>query len=295
MSKKYKKIEKSLIYRLNYQRLREIYMSLFVYKNMPKEINLYAMEDAMLRTGFAIFFYDKDLSKYFAMEGARAGVDVYGYPNAFTPISKVSTITFNTLSIDECVPMLNTKYYTPFTPVLRYYAGQLTEVDMAININVNMLKKPVKGSADDKTIASITNALNKYDDGYTLLVNTDTISNALDAFKPFEFGITPTEILNLLKVRETILNNFFARLGITGGIEKRERIITTEISNVNSQTRASKDVLLKPRQDAIEKINAKYGLNVSVEYANDIEEVMNNVELNNQTIDNNRNDISEDE
>ena len=276
---KRKRINDTPIFAYWATRLEEVFLSAFKYKNMPEEVNVYALERTLCRNGFAIFF--KWAEKYFALESVKSGVDVYGYPTHYLPISRSSQIQFTKqYNTDECVPIQNKQGFLPFLPIINYYAEQLTEVDQAIRVNTIFLKKPIKGIADDKTITSITNSMNKYQDSYCMLINTPTISNMLDNFKTMDFGVTPTEILNLLKIRETVLNNFYNEIGIEGGIEKRERIIQSEISSINAQTKINKSIYLDTRKDAVDKINKMFDLNIEVEFNNDIIDLRKEVEMN---------------
>jgi hypothetical protein len=62
-----------------------------------------------------------------------------------------------------------------------------------------------------------------------------------------------------------ILNEFFTDIGINNAnMDKKERMVSTEIEANDEQVKASEDVLLRSREEACKQINRIFGLNISV-------------------------------
>ena len=73
-----------------------------------------------------------------------------------------------------------------------------------------------------------------------------------------------TDVLNDLK---TIEDRFNTKIGIpNANTQKRERLITSEVESNDSDTRCLVDVWLDTLNRDLERINSRYGLNISVSY-----------------------------
>ena len=73
-----------------------------------------------------------------------------------------------------------------------------------------------------------------------------------------------TDVLNDLK---TIEDRFNTKIGIpNANTQKRERLITSEVESNDSDTRCLVDVWLDTLNRDLDRINSRYGLNISVSY-----------------------------
>ena len=79
------------------------------------------------------------------------------------------------------------------------------------------------------------------------------------------YNVSASEILNLQKEKETVLNEFFNIFGISGSVEKRERMISGEMNAMMEQVAVNREMWMGPQKDAIEKINKMFNLKISIE------------------------------
>lgn len=246
-------------------RLTNITCNLFEWKNLPKEINPAAMEKSIMLGGYAIFFRDKMLDKYFALGGALTGVDVYGYPTRTKPISLSAEIYFPEMDINECVIIYANRTRTSAQLVINEYADKLSEIDLAIKLNTMAMKHPVVIKGTEETKQSMEALMRQYEETYYHII----VQKGLTLDKDLEvlnFNVDATEILNLQKEKESILNEFFNIFGIVSSVEKRERMITGEMNAMMQQGGINREVWLSARRRACSQINEMYGLNLSVDY-----------------------------
>lgn len=256
-------------------RLTNIVTNIFEWKNLPKEINQNALEKSIMLGGYAIFFRDAQLETYFALGGALTGVDVYGYPTTARPISLSANITFPEMTTNECVIIYANKTRTSCEPLIMEYADKLSEIDLAIKLNTMAMKHPVMLKGTEETRQSLETLMRQYEETYYAIITQKSlaINGEIDTLN---LNVDATEILNLQKEKESVMNEFYNIFGIVSSVEKRERMITGEMNAMMQQGGINRKVWLGTRELACRQINELYGLNVSVDiYSYDFEENTN--------------------
>ena len=253
--------------RLWRMRLSDLACNMFPYKGMPDEINMNAVSKMVMLGGYAIFFKDKDLDKFFCLEGALTGVDPYGYPTYAKPISKnVSEgIIFPELRVgEECVIIYANKVRSSALPYIAEYADKLAELDVALKMNTRAMKHPLMLKTTEQKKESIATLMAQYEDDYYVVFPDQSLLDNT-SLQVMDFKVSASEILNLQKEKETVINEFFNVFGISGSVEKRERMISGEMNAMMEQIAVGREMWMAPQRDAIERINKMFGLNVSID------------------------------
>ena len=253
--------------RLWRMRLSDLACNMFPYKGMPDEINMNAVSKMVMLGGYAIFFKDKDLGKFFCLEGALTGVDPYGYPTYAKPISKnVSEgIIFPELRVgEECVIIYANKVRSSALPYIAEYADKLAELDVALKMNTRAMKHPLMLKTTEQKKESIATLMAQYEDDYYVVFPDQSLLDNT-SLQVMDFKVSASEILNLQKEKETVINEFFNVFGISGSVEKRERMISGEMNAMMEQIAVGREMWMAPQRDAIDRINKMFGLNVSID------------------------------
>lgn len=275
--RKGKYMNKAYYTRLWRMRLSDLACNMFPYKGMPEEINMNAVSKMVMLGGYAIFFKDKDLDKYFCLEGALTGVDPYGYPNFAKPISKNISegIIFPEMKVgEECIIIYANKVRSSALPYIGEYADKLAELDVAIKMNTRAMKHPLMLKTTEQKKESISTLMAQYEDDY-YVVFTDQSLLDNTSLQVMDFKVSASEILNLQKEKETVVNEFFNVFGISGSVEKRERMISGEMNAMMEQVAVNREMWMAPQRDAIEKINKMFGLNIEI----DVPKYMDDAEI----------------
>lgn len=264
MSNKQRKKSKTDLFNYWLNRLTEITLNIFKWENLPTEINQIAMQKSIMLNGFVIFFKDKGLEQYYALGGTISGLDVYGYPSVAHPISKNASITFDNYSIDkDCVVVYANKTRTSAMLQIDEFAKRLCDIDMAIQLNTLAMKHPIIFKTSEQKKETFESLLRQYQDNW-YVISADKqldIENSLDVIN---LGVNAIEILNLMKEKESVLNEFYNIFGITSTVEKRERVVSGEINVQLQQTAVNTNVWLSCQKEACDKINRMFGLNIDV-------------------------------
>jgi hypothetical protein len=155
----------------------------------------------------------------------------------------------------------------PNFPIVRHYAFKLTNIDRAIDTNIEAQKTPIIVRCSDKQRLSLKNAINQRRDNEPVIWTTDQ-ANISDMVSTLDLK-APAVFKDLQTQKHMILNEVFTDFGINNAnMDKRERMVANEVEANNEQVKASEDVLLKVREEACKNINRIFNLDISVKRRN---------------------------
>lgn len=265
-------------FQLYYNRLTELATSMFEWKNLPPTIDPRFLELTLYAKGQAVFFYedapeDNPLG-YLALNVSWNGMpDVYMNPTK----RRAYAVTGFQKELDETnsVMIWNNYLRMPTVFEMEYYAQRLWDLDRTIDINAKAQKTPILIRCDENQRLTLLNLYKEYDGNAPVIFGDKGLSpNALGSISTgaeFTAG-------QLYELRTKIWNEAMERLGISSVQHKAERLIQQEAAQAAGATIANRYSRLKMRQMACEQINAMFGLDISVEYAQDYQ-VMNTDEI----------------
>ena len=170
----------------------------------------------------------------------------------------------------------------PNFPIVRHYSFKLTNIDRAIDTNIEAQKTPILVRCSDREKLSLKNAINQRRDNEPVIWTTDQ-SNLADMVSTLEINAPPV-FKDLQTQKHMILNEVFTDFGINNAnMDKKERMVANEVEANNEQVKASEDVMLKAREQACKDINRIFGLDMSVK-RRDLDEIPEYKEINEEKI-----------
>lgn len=250
-----------------YNRLTELSISMFDWQNLPDGVDERFMELALFAQGMSVFFYDDTIGDYLALRClVDGGFDVYGIPvnrraigynNYQKALDKTdSVIIYNNLLHGNSVLDVQT------------FALQLAELDRVIQVNVRAQKTPVLIKCDENQRLTMLNLYKEYDGNAPVIFGDKNLNAA---------GLTvlktdaPYNADRLYQLKTEIWNEALTYLGISNvAISKKERMITDEVIRGQGGVIASRYSRLEARRQACRQINKMFGLDVWVDYREDI-------------------------
>lgn len=257
-------ISNNITFSYYYYKLMLVVLALFEWESLPNNMEGRWIENYLFRDGQCLFYKDPVLGYMVAGIAQDGGVNCYNDPTTLTPVAENYVYAGEQLvNGDNCYLIRNNMLRLPEFGVVRYYAYKLTNLDRAIDVNIESSKTPTVIKCTDKQRLSLKQAINQRKDNEPVIW-TDDKEEISDMVQTLD--LKPTPIFKDLQIQKhMILNEFFSDIGVNNAnMDKKERMVANEVEANNEQVKASEDVLLKSRQEACKQINRIFGLNISV-------------------------------
>ena len=261
-------IQNDAIFAMQFDRLTEIAISRFEYKNLPESVDERFLELTLYENGQVVWFKDEELGEVLALPVAAAGkLDMYRVPRKRTAYS--TGYTFKNLTEENSVIMYNNYLRMPDIWVINQFAQRLYECQRTIDVNVIAQKTPVLLVCTDDNRLTMKNVWEKYDGNEPMMMVDKSFD--LNSIKVLNME-APYVASNLQNLKKEIFNECLTYLGISNiASVKKERLISDEVTRNLGGTEVEKHVRLNARKEACEKINKMFGLNIDVEYNSQID------------------------
>ncbi len=275
-----------------YNRLIELSIAMFDWTGLPNTIDPRFLELTLFKYGQAVFFEDEVMGYLALTNAVQGGFDVYGYPVASRAYSPYNNYQKN-LTLDDSVIIYNNYLRTPSSLDVEVFAKRLYNLDRVIDVNANAQKTPVLIKCAETQRLTMKNLYKEFDGNSPVIFGDNGLNDA-------NFTVLSTEAPyvadRIYQLKTQIWNEALTYLGISNiNVQKKERLITDEVSRNMGGVIASRYSRLNARQNACEKINKMFGLNVWCEYRDDYRELDKELEDVNEDDDEQEPEVKENE
>lgn len=260
----------NLTYRQYLNRLTELAISMFEWKNLPKTVDARYMELHLFETGCMVYFKDEVIGDLCLDCIVNGRLDVYGNPllrRAYSGYNNYQKL----LTYNNSVIIWNNYLHGNSILDVEMFARRLYNIDRIIDVNANAQKTPVLVLGNEKQRLTLLNLYKEYDGNAPFIFGDKNLDiNALKALNTN----APYVCDKLYQLKTQIWNEALTYLGISNiNIQKKERLITDEVTRNQGGTIASRYSRLETRRQAVEKINEMFGTNIEVNYREDFQQV----------------------
>lgn len=260
----------NLTYSQYLNRLTELAISMFEWKNLPKTVDARYLELHLFETGCMVYFKDEVIGDLCLDCIVNGRLDVYGNPllrRAYSGYNNYQKL----LKYNNSVIIWNNYLHTNSILDVEMFARRLYNIDRIIDINANAQKTPVLVLGNEKQRLTLLNLYKEYDGNAPFIFGDKNLDiNALKALSTN----APYVCDKLYQLKTQIWNEALTYLGISNiNIQKKERLITDEVTRNQGGTIASRYSRLESRRQAVEKINEMFGTNIEVNYREDFQQV----------------------
>lgn len=248
-----------------YNRLTELSISMFDWKNLPDTIDPRFLELTLFSDGMCVFFRDEDLGDLALQCMISGQLDVYRIP--INCVAYATNGYRRNLDNTNSVIIFNNMLHTNSMLDVEMFSRRLYNLDRAIDVNANAQKTPVLIQCDETQRITMKNLYMQYDGNEPFIFADKPLNtNALKVLKTD----APYVADKLYELKTQIWNEALTYLGISNtNIMKKERMITDEVQRNQGGVIASRYSRLDSRKQACKQINEMFGLNIDVEYRED--------------------------
>lgn len=252
-----------------FNRLVELGIAMFDWKNLPDTVDERYLELALFRDGKAVFFKDEELG-YLGLRCMAAGTwDVYQVPR----IRRAYSPNGYNRELDETnsVIIFNNQLRTNSFLDVEMFAERLYNLDRTIDVNCNAQKTPILITCDENEKLTLKNLYMDYQGNEPIIYGYKSVNpNSLQAIStgaPFV-----SDKLYTLKVQ--YWNEALTYLGISNvNFQKKERMVSDEVMRSMGGVIANRYSRLNARRKACEQINELFGLDIWCDYRDDFREM----------------------
>lgn len=261
-------------YRQYYNRLLELSVSMFDWKNLPDTVDPRFIELTLFSDGQAVFFKDEVLGFLCLQCAANGGFNVYRVPMK----RRAYAVNGYQKQLDESnsVIVYNNYMRTGSMLDVEVFARRLWDLDRTIDVNAKAQKTPILILCDESQRLTMEQLYQKYDGNQPFIFGQRGIDTkgvqALTTGAPYVAD-------KLFDLKTQIWNEALTYLGISNiNVQKKERLITDEVARNQGGTIASRYSRLQARREACERINRMFDLDIWVDYREEYQQVERGVE-----------------
>lgn len=281
-------ITNNYTYEFYLERLMELSISMFDWKNLPESVDARFLETILFQNGSIVFFKDDDLENpwnserlglseervedgtYLALPVAMDGRwNVYNIP---TSRRAYASNGYNRdLTQDNSIIIYNNMIRTNSVLTCKLYAQRLWNLDRVIDVNANAQKTPVLIVCDENQRLTALQVYQKWDGNEPVIFGDKNLDiNMLQVMRTD----APYVGDKIYQLKTEIWNEALTYLGISNiNYQKKERMISDEVLRNQGGTIASRYSRLEARREAVEQINNMFGLDIEVNYREDYREM----------------------
>lgn len=265
----------TLTYTQYLNRLTELAISMFEWKNLPETIDIRYIEMQLFETGCLVYFNDEVMGNLCLNCLYNGSLDIYGNPILRRAYSRYNNYQ-KLLKPDNSVIIWNNYLHTNSILDIKMFARRLYNLDRIIDVNANAQKTPVLIQGTEKQRLTLMNLYKEYEGNAPFIFGDKNLD--INALKSIQTN-APYVCDKIYTLKTQVWNEALTYLGISNiNIQKKERLITDEVTRNQGGTVASRYSRLEMRRVAVNKINAMFGTNIEVNYREDFQQVDNDLE-----------------
>ena len=250
-------------YQMYFRQMLALAENVFEFEGLNKFIDVSYLNKSLLRKGSIAWFKDEVIGVIALPYRSLTTLDIYGRPKKIEVFSN-SNGYHRILNKNEFVIMYDNNGRYPLYLDIAQMAERMALCVRTQDINIAQQKTPRVWKTNQDKLNSTKALLNNID------ANVESIvAHESEDLEGLECVLQPAPYVTdkIEQKIDKLWAEFFRLIGVANLQEhKRERVIQDEMIASQGGTIASRYSRYEPRANAIEKINEKFGSNISVKY-----------------------------
>lgn len=241
-------------------------LNMFEYSGLPDTVPQVELEKILQKNGFA--FFTEHEGKLYALSGGLGGVpDVYGRAtkinvnNPALGLNKTLDIEADGVLISSDILQLG------LFPIFNRFNTLMVENYITMDMNGFMSRLTnIISASDDRTRESAENFIKKLREGETTIIGENAFFEGVKVHGNSSNASAP--ITSLIEYHQYLKASLYNEVGIDLPYNmKRERLVTAEVEQDSNSLSMLVETMLECRKAALEEINEKYGLEITVAFS----------------------------
>lgn len=256
-----------------FNRLYNIAINVIKWKGLPETIDSRYLERGLFNKGYMLYFdeeYVGNLCLNCTLGGRR---DVYDIPMIRTPYS--AGYTFAPRDSKNSVLIYNNFIHTPTILTIQNYAYRLWDLRRTIDVNLRNQKNPKILQCTEQQRLTFKNLYEQYDGNVPMIVADKEFQKETDEMSVIDLSVE-YKADKLIVAYHNIWNEALTFLGVeNSNQDKKERLVENEVSGNFGNIEAERKCMLNAREEAAEKINRMFEVNIWPEFNSDLVSILN--------------------
>lgn len=236
---------------------------MFQYKGLPSTIPYLELEKRLQITGSAVFFaYNGNyyVTENFTETGDK---DIYNHFNKINVNIPQCNIN-QTYSVKDAIIIQNDSNCMGLLPIYNKYCTLMTENEITMLLyDVNTRVQSIISASDNRTIESANMFFKKLFNGEFSVIGDEQLFNSLKIFNKMN---SATVIKDLVEYEQYLKGSMFNEIGLSANYNmKKERLTNADVELNTDNLYPLVDDMLANRRNALNLINERYGLSITVE------------------------------
>lgn len=241
--------------------------SMFRYERLPETIPARDLE-LMLQCNGNVCITDKPGQLYAFTGGMGGAPDAYYRPTIYTVANPALSFNDSLKIGEDCIVIANDSLFTGLLPLMRRYATALTENELSMRlVTINSRQASTISAGDDKTLKAAEKYLKDLEDGKPAAIGEAAFFDGVKV-QPYGNAGYTNAIVSLIEHEQYLKASWFNDMGLNANYNMKREAINSNESQLNDDMLLPLiDDMLKQRREGLEKVNAKYGTNITVDFA----------------------------